>query len=129
MDHKLPGFLQRQAMEFRGTVVKCESCALRSTKLTNDCPGNPPHRLWVLMFGEDLCDYVDGEWVDWQGRPVDDPQVLRVRADRFIKNRAALYDKSSRTEHLRDKMAMEDTLMEDNRYNHLNDDPEDLFGR
>ena len=114
-------------MAARGVVAKCDTCGMRASRLTTDCLGEPPHRLWVQMFDEDLCDYIGDKWLDWMGRPVDSPKELRDRSRKYLQDKAALYDTSTRLEELQEKMDMEDALLGNSRFNHWNFDPWDLF--
>lgn len=104
---------------------QCSVCLLLESKATKDCIGKqfgPEERNWLLAFQEDLCDYVDGRWVNWQGTPVDNVPLLRKQAEDYVLKKEI---QTMRAPHLKKKMEMEDELLTHSRYRGLNPRPFD----
>ncbi len=104
---------------------QCSVCLLRESQATTDCIGKqfgPEERNWLLAFQEDLCDYADGRWVNWQGVPVDNVQLLRKQAEDFVMRKEV---QSMRAPRLKKKMDMEDELLTHSKYQWLNPRPYD----
>jgi len=110
------------------TDRKCIVCGLTESKATTCCLGKAfgsDERLWLLAFESGICDYVNGEWVDWTGRSVDnDVRVLRTR-EAAHNTRLRRQAEGVRRSSLRKKMAMEDTLMQEEKYRGFNPRPFD----
>jgi hypothetical protein len=102
---------------------KCNACGLSESNVTTDCLGKPIGRLWLLAFQDDICDYVNDEWVDWTGRPIgDDVAVVRRKSAAYIQKKEA---EGTRARYLKDKMEMEDELLTHSKYRGFNPRPFD----
>ncbi len=109
---------------------KCKHCGLSESNATTDCPGKgfgSAERDWLLAFEEDICDYKNGEWVDWACRTVgNDIMILRQRQAAYVLKKGAEFtSKSTRASHLKAKMEMEDELLTHSKYRGLNPRPFD----
>ncbi len=118
MEHDLDGSMWNLLVD-----RKCKACGLLENDMTNDCLGEPINRFWLLAFQEEICDYVNGEWIDWMGRSVDNNiQILRQRQADYIRHKEA---EQVRPSHLKRKMEMEDELLTHSKYRGLNPRPFD----
>ena len=106
-----------------GVDRKCATCGLSESNATTDCFGKSIDRLWLLAFQEGICDYVNEEWVDWNGRPTgNDVMVVRQRAAEHVLQKEAEF---ARPPHLKRKMEMEDELLTHSKYRGFNPRPFD----